>query len=206
LLCVRTKRAAQAAQPAQTAHRAVVLRFCTIEFCHERNTLSKQLADTDRNLLLRAARTERCAGEGKLVFGLTKLGGYNQNALRGVNGRFLAVFARLWVRVPASGGLERHCGPRLALNSPAHGRTFKESLQKCLRSPENPNGIQIHQPSGCPGSLRGYPGKPSPPAFALLRRGRPNVGAAHDPPSSATAQSARGLAHSKTLRAVRASS
>jgi hypothetical protein len=29
----------------------------------------------DRNLLLRAARTQRCAGEGELAFGLTKHGG-----------------------------------------------------------------------------------------------------------------------------------
>jgi hypothetical protein len=51
---------------------------------------------TDRNLLLRAARTQRCAGEGELVFGLTKHVASLSRAGPGINTLFAAIFAHSW--------------------------------------------------------------------------------------------------------------
>ncbi len=44
--------------------------FSRLSKAHHRQWLRS--SRTDKNLLLRAARTQRCAGEGELVFGLTK--------------------------------------------------------------------------------------------------------------------------------------
>ena len=55
---------------------------------------------TDRKLLLRAARTQRCAGEGELVFGLTKHAATLSTGGRGVKRCSLPFFGWSWPTVP----------------------------------------------------------------------------------------------------------
>jgi hypothetical protein len=49
---------------------------------------------TDKDLLLGAGRTQRCAGEGELVFGLTKHVVSLSGAMAGGKGLFCPYFAR----------------------------------------------------------------------------------------------------------------